>query len=142
MRISKRMRAAFWSQVSKLGEWDCWEWKGTKTLQGTPKFTFRYNLGQTSTTARRFAFQDKVKRGTISRRRWITTTCRNANCVNPSHLIEMEPREVPRAAPVRHDLKPDAKKALRLLVANGFRISDASRVLGMPYDVARRIAAA
>jgi len=71
----------FWAKVSKKGEDECWPWLGSSSKKtGHGGF---WN-GHKWIGAHVFSFI--IHFGTLPKRRIVTHTCNNGNCVNPKHL--------------------------------------------------------
>lgn len=77
----------FWSQVSVLGEDDCWEWQTSLSIYGYGQFNFKKKMVR----AHRYAFENLVEK--IKPGMYIDHICRNRKCVNPMHLRQVTPRQ-------------------------------------------------
>jgi len=71
--------ARFWSKVDKSG--DCWLWTGTRSVGGYGRYAVK---GVKNHLAHRYAYEHTI--GQIPAGLVIDHLCRNAGCVNPSHL--------------------------------------------------------
>ena len=70
---------AFWSHVIKLGDNQCWSWKGY-TMKGYGMFTYKNE----QYLAHRISYV--IHKGPIPKGMEICHSCDNPICTNPSHL--------------------------------------------------------
>jgi len=85
----QRRATAFWNNVDRGEEGECWPWQRAKESQGYGVFS----LGGKSHGAHRIAYAlahgaDAIKPGLMVRHR-----CHNPSCVNPEHLVLGNQRE-------------------------------------------------
>ena len=82
--IPERIRARFWSYVSKGDPHDCWEWTKSSGSHGYGQMGWVENGVCRMYLAHRLSYVLSV--GTIPSELTIDHLCRNRVCCNPSHL--------------------------------------------------------
>lgn len=70
----------FWYRVSKGGDYDCWEWLGSKTSKGYGQMSVNNKPKRSYRVSYEIHFRE-LGRGEI-----VDHICQNKGCVNPNHL--------------------------------------------------------
>jgi hypothetical protein len=102
-------RPSFADQIDAAG--DCWEWTGTKAVQGYGVTT----VGRTQWKAHRLIYE--ALGGPIPEGMTIDHLCRNKICVNPDHLDVVSAVEN-----VMRGYSPQAKHARKVYCQRGHRL--------------------
>ena len=84
----------FWAKVARGGERECWRWTAAISPQGYGVF----RAEGATVGAHRMAVE--LTRGPIPASRQVHHTCRRRDCVNPSHLLVVTPKEHQRLEPL------------------------------------------
>lgn len=134
----------FWSQVDIRGNEDCWYWKGLKN-QGYSRF---YYQGR-NRYAHRVAWQ--LTNGPIPEGLQVLHSCDTPECVNPGHLhlgthAENMKEMKEKGRSTQGERSPNSKltdaqvkEILRIHGEGKLNMKEISRLVGVSYNVVRRI---
>ena len=133
-------------KYAKQDDGDCWRWVGAKQARGqTPAMSWQGKVGN----VRRFIL---VEQGVPMNGYLATTSCGNADCVNPKHMKRITRRKLSessaaamdaaqktlRAMRTAHGLRNSGKKSTKLTMelANSIRDDDRpQRIIAADYGI-------
>jgi hypothetical protein len=78
--FEQNIKDIFLERIEMIPFHTCWEWTGSKDIEGYGRFGFNYKTFK----AHRFSYQ--FFNGTIPDQYVINHICKNTSCVNPKHL--------------------------------------------------------